>query len=840
MPSPSSSRASVAVLALALAAFVALAWWQSDAFMVWDEETMVHSVPAPRVLATASGPDAPPRFEPSCAGPHAPTFVLSSGRPRLGLCARGRLWPLMIAPYFTGVFYWPFGLLAPLHHDNVLVLRKLALLLGVASLLLTHRLVRRFADTRTAAIVALATAVSPCFVFLHAVLVHFETLPWLWVAAALLVLAAPPTPRRLAAGALLLGLAVLANLKTVVLLGPLAAVAWRLGARPPRLRASQWAAVLAAGLLPLLPMVVTYLLPSQGYGDKSSGWASALLAHLLYPERLLPSARDMVLWCSNIAYYFRGFVAHARLNVAALVLAALATAYVVADAARTLYRREGDVVTAACGAVLVAYVLMVALLYDDFPANYTPLHAVLGVSLGLAAARVHRLAARVHRLAALPVVVALLAPFAWSSAQTVRTSREFFLRTNLRTERALVAHLRANPDPRADVLVVDPRLAGVVESLSDGAVPTIQGGNYLQGCRAREGNTADAQACLQGRWRALLPLTGRAWRVMIPLDAARWHSQQVSLEPSLLVAARALGYNLERERVFDTAGSLPALALYRVTPPTGRPEDPPPREAVVAATIPGAMVFIPGGTFHMGSNDGFFAEERPVHAVTVASFYLDRTEVTVAAYSDCVRRGACTPAATTADWPDIFPPERPFANSLCNGDRPDRQNHPANCLNWPQAVAYCRFRGRRLPTEEEWEYAARGGAEERRFAWGNAPPTPGWMNACGTECAEAMLRVRAWAPLYPASDGWVGTAPVGRFPLGDGRWGVLDIAGNVQEWLATPYCPYDQPGCATDHRCVRGPGYLGNLDFKERAARRNHDVEWHRSGDLGVRCARTP
>ncbi len=264
------------------------------------------------------------------------------------------------------------------------------------------------------------------------------------------------------------------------------------------------------------------------------------------------------------------------------------------------------------------------------------------------------------------------------------------------------------------------------------------------------------------------------------------------------------------------------------------------RPAPIASTIPGAMVLIPGGAFLMGTNDGFFEEERPVHRVEVRGFYLDVTEVTVAAYSVCVQRGGCAPAPVTADWPDIFPAERPLASSLCNGARPDRQQHPVNCLNLEQAEAYCRFVGRRLPTEEEWEYAARGGDEQRRYAWGDAPPTPERMNACGTECSAVMSRVRPWTPLYPASDAWAGTAPVGSFRAGDGRWGVVDIAGNVQEWLSTPFCSYANPGCADEVRTVRGPGFLGNQVFKMRAARRNRDVPWHRSADLGVRCARTP
>src|SRR5262249_9301812 len=135
----------------------------------------------------------------------------------------------------------------------------------------------------------------------------------------------------------------------------------------------------------------------------------------------------------------------------------------------------------------------------------------------------------------------------------------------------------------------------------------------------------------------------------------------------------------------------------------------------------------PAGMFLMGSPvERGSPEERPMHEVVVAEFDLDRTEVTTRAYSECVRAGACT---------------RPRQqSSLCNavedaGDgraaatRPAavaaeaRGAHPINCIDYRQAEAYCAFAGKRLPTEREWEYAARGGAEERRYSWGEDDPT---------------------------------------------------------------------------------------------------------------------
>ncbi len=574
MASPSadlSARASWVVLALALVAYLGLAWRQSDAFMAWDEETMVHSVAAPRVLAGRPGPDGRPRLEPSCADAHAPTFVLSSGRPRLGVCAAGRLWPLMIAPYFSGVFYWPFGLLAPLHHDNVFVLRKFTLLMGALTLALTFLLVRRLAGRRAAALAAVATAVSPCFVLTHSILVHFETLPWMWLTAAMLVLAgrspsdAPPSSRRLTLGGFLVGLAVLANLKTVALIAPLALVAWRLDPRWRQLPLRRWITTAAAAALPLLPMVIVYLLPSGDYGDKSQGWSRSLVAHLLQPQRLVPSTRDLLLWWSNVAYYFRDFVASAPLNVAALAVAVGALAFALRDAARTLWRREGDAVTAACGASLASYVAMVALLYESFPVNYTPLHTVFGVTLAVAVDRASQAVARraSRPSLALPLALVALAPFFHNTVQTTEASRGFRLRTNPITERALVAYLRAHPAPGARIVTVDDRMAGVVDSLSDGELTTTQAGGYFRSCDPHTSNPR-AQECLYERWRALLSATPGPLRVVMPLDVLTWRSGYVSLAPSLQRAARELGREVAVEREFVTAGGLPAVALHRI------------------------------------------------------------------------------------------------------------------------------------------------------------------------------------------------------------------------------------------------------------------------------------
>jgi formylglycine-generating enzyme required for sulfatase activity len=139
--------------------------------------------------------------------------------------------------------------------------------------------------------------------------------------------------------------------------------------------------------------------------------------------------------------------------------------------------------------------------------------------------------------------------------------------------------------------------------------------------------------------------------------------------------------------------------------------------------------------------------------------------VTVAAYRLCVRASACAP---------------PIKHEGCNWEQRGRDDHPINCVDWAQANAYCAWMGKRLPTEEEWEYAARG-REGRRYPWGDEAPGPTRVNVCDKECRRMAERGRGQLPpiMFEASDGWGSTAPVGSYPAGNSPFGVADMAGNI-------------------------------------------------------------
>jgi formylglycine-generating enzyme required for sulfatase activity len=261
-------------------------------------------------------------------------------------------------------------------------------------------------------------------------------------------------------------------------------------------------------------------------------------------------------------------------------------------------------------------------------------------------------------------------------------------------------------------------------------------------------------------------------------------------------------------------------------PPAVPPPPPPPAVAVnpgpvvpppvpwpTRRTAPAPQeqwVAIPAGDFQMGSPPGVGRDdEHPQHRMHVNAFEMHRTEVTVAAYQECVTAGRCTPADR---------------GGACNAGVAGRANHPINCVDWSQARAYCEFRGGRLPTEPEWEYAARG-TDGRTYPWRSGAP----------------LNQLCWSGVRGRSS----TCPVGAFPSGVSPFGLFDMAGNVWEWTATEYLAYSTaPGgyggtsLQNNTRVLRGGGWDGVGAAVFRAVDRGGLGVTYRIDSLGFRCAR--
>ena len=257
------------------------------------------------------------------------------------------------------------------------------------------------------------------------------------------------------------------------------------------------------------------------------------------------------------------------------------------------------------------------------------------------------------------------------------------------------------------------------------------------------------------------------------------------------------------------------------------------------------MVPIAGGSVEMGSSEKNVGQT-PIHKVTISPFLLDRREVTVAEYARCVDAGKCV-SQSTVDDPSMAPPDRLFFNALCNLKKGDKAEHPVNCIDHAQASAYCEFAGKRLPTEAEWEFAARG-KEGRVYPWGNDAPTIKNANACDLDCKATMSKLRPWGKLIAEHDNFDTTAPVGSFPDGASADKVDDLTGNVWEWVSDWYSPAyyasspekDPPGPESGSKKVVRGGSWNDFDPKFLTASvRFGFAPKSRFANVGFRCAKT-
>jgi formylglycine-generating enzyme required for sulfatase activity len=211
-------------------------------------------------------------------------------------------------------------------------------------------------------------------------------------------------------------------------------------------------------------------------------------------------------------------------------------------------------------------------------------------------------------------------------------------------------------------------------------------------------------------------------------------------------------------------------------------------------------------------------------SIAIAPFHLDETEVTVRAYRACVEAHACTEAGTSEG---------------CNASTPMSDAHPIDCVDHVQADAFCRWAGRRLPTEDELELAARG-PSRRTYPWGEDAPDASRANFADRSLVEWRKQLGKAEPptLLPTSDGWPNSATVGAFAGGRTPEGIVDLAGNVREWTSTPWCPRRGDACEPKSFVVRGGGFLTARVEETRSGFREGVDATARAEDLGFRCAR--
>lgn len=314
----------------------------------------------------------------------------------------------------------------------------------------------------------------------------------------------------------------------------------------------------------------------------------------------------------------------------------------------------------------------------------------------------------------------------------------------------------------------------------------------------------------------------------------------------------------------DASKPAACCAARREGPGTAEPQQPEAASTAVEASTEG-MVRLEGGSFLMGtdSDEGFPEDgEGPVREVRVDPFYIDVHHVTNAEFEAFVEATGYVTEAETYGWSFVFQdfvPEKRARRAPRVRNAPwwckiddacwkwpegrgshigHRKNHPVVHVTWNDAVAYCEWAGKRLPTEAEWEHAARGGLVQKRFPWGD------------TLVPDGKHRCNIWQGTFPdhntVEDGYRGTSPVEAFP--PNAYGLYDVAGNAWEWCSDWFSPdhhIDGPrenptgppkGTA---KVMRGGSYLCHRSYcnRYRVAARSANTPDSSTGNLGFRCA---
>jgi len=247
-------------------------------------------------------------------------------------------------------------------------------------------------------------------------------------------------------------------------------------------------------------------------------------------------------------------------------------------------------------------------------------------------------------------------------------------------------------------------------------------------------------------------------------------------------------------------------------------------------SCPADMALIPGGSYK---------RQKTQQETSLAAFCMDRTEVPIGAYDECVKAGKCKPLSPTTSYPNLGEEDKGWRSAFCPGSKlGNNPKFPASCLDWDMAVSYCWWKGRRLPSDVEFEWAARGGPNNWKHPWGDDAPTREHL------CSSLTGETRGWSDKKGEWTAWmagvkpgdpVGPCEVGTHPKGANPWGVQDLIGNSWEWV------WAEKGGAKIYP-VAGAGWnTSNATYVHAAGIWTSD--WSadsRSSDTGFRCVDAP
>lgn len=276
----------------------------------------------------------------------------------------------------------------------------------------------------------------------------------------------------------------------------------------------------------------------------------------------------------------------------------------------------------------------------------------------------------------------------------------------------------------------------------------------------------------------------------------------------------------------------------------------PPSYSQTSEAPPG-MVLIPGGSFMMGDDNGQDME-KPVHEVEVSAFYMDTHEVTIGEFAKFVEETGYVTDAEKSEaggyyWNGEAMAQKKGINWRFNEVGYPHQtsdyNHPVANISWNDASAYAKWAGKRLPTEAEWEYAARGGSKGYKFAWGNEPLG---KEVVANVSDENLVKVIDWPHTEGYDDGYIFAAPVGSFV--PNALGLYDMAGNSWEWCADYFDenyysrspkqnPRNDDPNEGNRRVMRGNSWDARPGMM-RCSRRTSEAQANTYTEIGIRCVK--